>query len=499
MIRGDTVADTEVDTRTDPVTRVEHCDVCIIGAGYGGLNALFSATRHLTSNQRVILLDRRPRIGGIWVDTYPYVRLHQPHPMFTAGNIEWLPGHRREHLATRDEVLDHFEHCIDVLRQRVRIDVLLGWDMESHRTVDGTVRVTCRAASGKQMVITAPRLIKAYGYEVYPNDPLPVSSNHVRSVSPNHCDVRAGEMSESREPVWVIGGGKTAMDTAHALITRYPDREVNLVAGSGTYFARRDLLYPGGARRWFGGATTAAVGAEITARFDGTNEAEVFDWLRREYGTWVTARTGRYFAGVLSDGEQAAISTGLTTRVMDYFADVTDSVGAPQLVLRSGRRIPVEPGSWIVNCTGYLARHEVPYEPFVSPDGRVLSIQLRSAAMHFSSYAGYFLTHLLLTDELRGSGLYELDLLALREKAPQALVFAMFSLAPHNLSLIFDLVPTRVFTECGIDLDRWYPLPRRLIGTAAFMANHRRRRARQRAALDRLRERFDVRSGPLAA
>jgi cation diffusion facilitator CzcD-associated flavoprotein CzcO len=67
----------------------EKCDVCIVGAGLTGINALFVASRYLSRDQRVILIDRRERVGGMWVNTYSYVRLHQPHPMFTAGNIGW--------------------------------------------------------------------------------------------------------------------------------------------------------------------------------------------------------------------------------------------------------------------------------------------------------------------------------------------------------------------------------------------------------------------------
>ena len=51
-------------------------------------------------------------------------------------------------------------------------------------------------------------------------------------------------MRASDTPVWIIGGGKTAMDTAHALITEYPGREVNLVAGSGTFFIKPRPLLP---------------------------------------------------------------------------------------------------------------------------------------------------------------------------------------------------------------------------------------------------------------
>ena len=94
------------------------------------------------------------------------------------------------------------------------------------------------------LVIEAKRLIKAYGLRVVPNDPLEISSARVLSVSPDFCDMRGDEMRASDTPVWIIGGGKTAMDTAHALITEYPGREVNLVAGSGTFFMKPRPVVP---------------------------------------------------------------------------------------------------------------------------------------------------------------------------------------------------------------------------------------------------------------
>jgi cation diffusion facilitator CzcD-associated flavoprotein CzcO len=47
---------------------VETCDVCIVGAGLAGLNALFVASQYLSRDQKVILVDRRRRVGGMWVD-----------------------------------------------------------------------------------------------------------------------------------------------------------------------------------------------------------------------------------------------------------------------------------------------------------------------------------------------------------------------------------------------------------------------------------------------
>jgi hypothetical protein len=476
---------------------VERCAVCIVGAGIAGLNALFVASRYLSRDQRIILIDRRQRVGGMWVDTYPYVRLHQPHPMFTAGNIEWTLGKDPSYLANRTEVVDHFEHCVDIIKQRVRVDEFLGWEMESDDETDGVVRIRCRSLDGRLLVVETRRLVKAHGLGVMPNDPLEVSSKRVQSVSPDFCDMRGADMRKSDRPVWIIGGGKTAMDTAHALITEYPGREVNLVAGSGTWFSCRDQFFPTGARRWWGGTRFTTLAAEITRRFDGTNERSVWDWHRDNYGTWVTPETGNFLAGVQSSAENKTISDGLNDVIMDHFVDAVDRNGSTEMVLRSGSTKSIEAGSWIVNCTGYLTQRRYPYEPYTSDSGAVLSIQIQSATMHLTSFAGYFMTHLLMLDKLKDVPLYEVDVLEAYEKSRTVFPYVLFAMAQYNLGLISDNVPAKAFSECGLDFDRWYPLPRRMIGAARFMLMHRRERETLRRSLDAVRERFDVRCGPL--
>jgi len=486
-----------IQQRTTESTTVQRCDVCIVGAGIAGLNALFVAARYLTGNQKVILIDRRQRVGGMWVDTYPYVRLHQPHPMFTAGNIPWTLGKDRSYLATKDEVLDHFSHCLDVIRQQVRVEEFFGWELESDEETDGVVRIRCRSADGRTLTVEATRLIKAYGVRVMPNDPLELSSKRVVSVSPDFCDVRGGEMAVSDTPVWIIGGGKTATDTAHALITRYPGREVSLVAGSGTWFSSRDRFFPTGPRRWWGGTSFSRLGSDLSRRFDGTNETEVWEWFRDTYGTWVTPDTGNFVAGVLSEAESRTISGGLNEVIMDHFVDAVDRNGSTEIVFSSGDTKVVQPGSWIVNCTGYLTRREHPYEPYRSESGSVVSIQPRSATMSLTTFSAYFLTHLMFLGKLTQVPLYEIDMQDIFRKSRQGFACAIFTLSQYNLGLIIDSVPTKVFTECGLDFDQWYPMPRRLAGGLRFKLTHHRERESLRRTLDMVRERFEVRCGPL--
>lgn len=492
--------DVDAPSNVGPQHDIVQCDVCIVGAGIAGLNALFVASRYLTRDQKVVLVDRRETVGGMWVDAYPYVRLSQPHGMFTVGNIAWNLDQDRSYLATKTDVLVHLRQCLAALAQDVQIDARLGWAVKSYVEADGMVQTVCEGPDGRLLTIEATKLIKAYGHSVMPNGPLELSSSRVLSASPNCVDMwRREEMRASRDPVWIIGGGKTAADTAHMLITECPGREVNLVAGSGTLFVRRDRCFPRGSRRWWGGKPASRLAKGAARRFDGTNEGEVWDWIRANYGTSLTPETGNFMLGLLSESEKRTIQAGLHDVVMEHLVDVVDRGDTTHLVFRSGLNRPVEPGSWIVNCTGYLTRgHEYPYEPYVSRGGSVLSIQPHSATMQFMSSMAYFMTHLLFLDRIGDLQLYEMDLVELHWKAKAAFPCAVLSLAQHNIGLIAESVPAEVFRDCGLDLDRWYPLPRRVLAGARSALTRSRQNEHHRQSLDRLRERFDVRCGPLS-
>lgn len=336
-------------------------------------------------------------------------------------------------------MLDHFAHCLNTIKHRVWVDEYFGWEVESHDEAAGVVRVTCSAADGRRLVIETKRLIKTPGFEVKPNDPLEISSGRVQSVSPNFCDMRNGDIGATDGPVWVIGGGKTATDTAHALITAYPGREVNLVAGSGTYFLSRDRLLPNGLGRYWRGMPFNDLALKVSDRFDGTNETAVNEWLRDTYGNHLTPQTGNFLLGLLSDSENETIASGLAEVVMDHLVYVVDRGGQTELVFRSGSTRPIRPGSWIVNCTGYFKGDDRHYEPYLSPSGAVLSINPRSISLQLTSFMGYFMTHLMMLGKITDIPLYELDSMDLRAKSsptfhPYGLCTGPAQLGPHRRS-----------------------------------------------------------------
>jgi hypothetical protein len=110
---------------------------------------------------------------------------------------------------------------------------------------------------------------------------------------------------------------------------------------------------------------------------------------------------------------------------------------------------------------------------------------------------GYFMTHLLMLDKFDETPLYEFDFQEMVHRSRTAFPYTVLTLAQYNLGLIADRVPMKVFADCGLDFDRHYPPHRRLAGVARFMLTHRRERPHQQRTLDTIRERFDIRCGPL--
>ena len=128
--------------------------------------------------------------------------------MFTAGNIKWTLGQPRSYLATKGEVLDHFQHCVDVIKQRCS-STSTSAEL-SDEEADGIVRVTCRSSSWAACV-EAKRLIKAYGAS-HAQRPADFQRASIR-CRPTSATFDRATCRRNDAPVWIVGG-KTAMDTA---------------------------------------------------------------------------------------------------------------------------------------------------------------------------------------------------------------------------------------------------------------------------------------------
>ena len=345
--------------------------------------------------------------------------------------------------------------------------------------------------------IRAKWVVQAIGFDVPAPRPLPLQSARVISTTPQR--LRADGVFDSDAPVYIVGGGKTGLDTAHALVSRRSRRRVTLLNGSGTVFADRDLLAPRGRRRWWSGRLYSTAFRDVAMRFNGTNEDDVFDFFRRTMCVSLDPSDQQFFFGIMSQAERDALDRGLDQIVNDYLDGVVDAQRGTRLLLRGGGSLPVSEGSVFVNCTGHLMRHRHPYEPFLSPEGAVLSITPRSMTHFLTSMAGYLLPHLFFSGRLRDTGLYALDGEEMRRRGGRLYHTALVSLTFLNTILAHEALPVRVMSRCGLDLDRLYPLPRRLLGFIDVKRNGARYVDHCRTALDRVQAETGVRCGRLEA
>ena len=482
------------------MTEQDRFDLCIVGAGYTGLNAAFVASQYLPTSARVLVLDKHQRPGGMWNDAYSYVRLHQPYRMFTAGNIPWTLKRERSYLATRDEVAAHLRHCFDVISQRFNVDARWGWEYIDRREDGDTVVVTARDADGEVHTFKAARFIEARGFNVEIKGPLPLSSQQIRSIAPCQLEDSGLLGNAHAEPVWVVGSGKTAMDTIVALVRANPARPIGMVTGTGTFFFDRNLITPTGIRRWTSGIVYSRIFTRVAERFDGTNAAEVNEWCRTWCGISALGdpAPAHILFAFLSGDEAAAVANGVDEVIRDHLTDIVDDEPGPVLLLRSGARHPIPAGSWVINCTGHLTPRDEPYVPYVSPSGKSMSINSTSTVFGPVAVAGYFLTHLFFLDKLSDAPFYELDMNALGRNAPEAVLPVWSAHIQHNLSIVMERIPMKAFQNFKLDFDQWYPLPRQIPGLVRMMRTHKRNRPIRRQALDSFAQHANVRCAPMS-
>jgi hypothetical protein len=197
-------------------------DYLVVGAGASGLAFVDALVNR--ADVDVVMVDRRHRPGGHWLDAYPFVRLHQPSATYGVDSRELGTGRIDAsgpnagyyELATGAEVVDYFGRVLDeglLPSGRVRfygLSEYLGDDAEGHHfrsLLTGavtTVKVRKRVMDAAYIAPTVPST-HTPSFEV---------EDGVRFVSPS----RLAELSEPGDRYTIIGSGKTAMDTCGWLI-----------------------------------------------------------------------------------------------------------------------------------------------------------------------------------------------------------------------------------------------------------------------------------------
>lgn len=473
-------------------SRMIDCELCVLGTGIAGLNALYAASHYLPKNTRVAVIDKNAAVGGMWQNTYSYVRLHQPHQFFTVGDMKWKLKKDPGYLATRTEIIDHLSDCYSRIKQHFDVIELFSSEFEKHQECSARVQVHVRS-NGQSIQINTRQLIKATGLNVRPNDPLGFSSDKVVSSVPEDLDLE----KNPDNPVYIIGGGKTAMDTAHAVVRHCPGRPVHMIVGKGTWFIDRQVVAPAGLDRYFKGLTLTGFISKIAERFTGNNGRECIDALNDLGAIGLQQDFQGFLLGILSQEENEAIKKGLSSVITDYLVDVVDTPQGPELVLKNNQSRPVEEGAIFINCTGYLVRDMPDHEPYLSAGKRVLSIQSTSSTLILSTYDSYFLTHMFFRNQLEDSGLYALNFYAVDKKCKHLVSYVACTQMIYNLMIYVEKLPLSVLLACQLNMDLWFPKYRQLFTLCRLLLKKKMLKQHCKRGLDNFESIYQVHCQPL--
>jgi hypothetical protein len=191
-------------------------DYLVVGAGASGM--AFVDSLLAASDARVVLVDRRDRPGGHWLDAYSFVRLHQPSAYYGVAS-QRLGEDRIDasgvnagyyERADADEICHYYTRVLE--RDFVgsgRVEFLSRCD---YRGKDADGHHVVSLLSGVETVVRADTLVDAtYVQSEIPSRHAPSFGveRGVRLVPPNDLV----DIAEPPGGFTVIGGGKTAMDT----------------------------------------------------------------------------------------------------------------------------------------------------------------------------------------------------------------------------------------------------------------------------------------------
>jgi hypothetical protein len=224
-------------------------DYLVVGAGVSGM--AFTDALVAESQADVLLVDRRHRPGGHWLDAYPFVRLHQPSAYYGVTS-RTLGGDRIDDFgpnagfyerASAAEICDYFGRLLD--------EVLLPSDrarflgQTEYRGEDGDGHRLVSLLNG---VETAVRVRKKLVDATYVESSIP-SRHHpdfevdagVRIVPPNDLV----NLDNAPSGFTVIGAGKTAMDTCVWLLEAGvdPDR-IRWIRPRDSWLFERTFMQP---------------------------------------------------------------------------------------------------------------------------------------------------------------------------------------------------------------------------------------------------------------
>src|SRR5439155_3894681 len=252
-------------------------DYLVVGAGALGMAFVDSLIEH--SDADVVMVERRHRPGGHWLDAYPFVQLHQP-SRFYGVNSTPLGQDRTEaegtdtgffERASGAEICGYFD---EIMRHRFLASGRVRFFPMCDYLGDG--RFHSRVSNQVTDVTVRSHVVDA----TYMASRVPATEPVPFEVADGVRCVPVGELITLESPAAgyvIVGGGKTALDAICWLLDRGTDPgAITWIRPRDTWLLNRAFFQPGQSR------TLAGVVLQLEAMVASESVEEVYERLEEK-------------------------------------------------------------------------------------------------------------------------------------------------------------------------------------------------------------------------
>jgi hypothetical protein len=221
-------------------------DYLVVGAGAAGMG--FVDTLIENSDADVVMIDRRDRPGGHWLDSYPFVQLHQPSMSYGVNSTplgqDRVEPHGRDagfyERAGGTEICGYYD---EVMRHRFLESGRVRFFPMCDYIGEGQFRSTLTGA--RTHVSTRRAVVDA----TYMASRVPATEPPPFEVAAGVACVPAGALTHVTRPAAgyvIVGAGKTAMDAACWLLDHgIPPADITWIRPRDSWILNRKFFQPG--------------------------------------------------------------------------------------------------------------------------------------------------------------------------------------------------------------------------------------------------------------
>ena len=318
-------------------------DYLVVGAGALGMAFVDALIEH--SDADVVMVERRHRPGGHWLDSYPFVQLHQPSRFYGVDSTP-LGQDRIEtdgtdtgfyERASGAEICGYYD---EIMRHRF----LASGRVRFFPMCDylGDRRFRSRITGQVTDVTARTRVVDA----TYMASRVPATEPAPFGVGDGVRCVPVGDLTKGETPAAgyvIVGGGKTALDAICWLLDRGTDpEEITWIRPRDTWLLNRAFFQPGQS------PTFAGIVLQLEAMAASESVEEVYERLEKD---GIMLRTDGAVVPAMMKG--ATVSLGELQQLRRIRNVVrlghVERIEPDQIVLERGS-IPTTPKHLHVHC-----------------------------------------------------------------------------------------------------------------------------------------------------